>query len=63
MYNNRREAMVLSNKEEKVLKQTKLRNLKRKYAKIIQHADLIEECIELKSEIDGLERELRTDER
>ena len=59
MCNNGREAMVLSNKEEKVLKQTKLRNLKRKYAKIIQHADLIEEAIEIKADIDQLQKELK----
>ena len=52
--------MVLSDKEQKVLKETKLRNLKRKYAKMIQHADLLEDCIELKAEIDGLERELNS---
>ena len=51
--------MVLSKQEKKVMKQTRLRNLKRKYAKMRQHADLIQECIELKSEIDGLERELK----
>jgi len=50
--------MALSEKEQLTLKKTRLRNLKRKYAKMIQHSNLIEECIELKSEIDGLEREL-----
>lgn len=52
------ESMVLSDKEQKTLKKTRLRNLKRKYAKMIQHPDLLEECIELKAEIDGIEREL-----
>ena len=42
----------------KVLLETRLRNLKRKYAKIIQHADFAEEAIELKAEIDGIERDL-----
>lgn len=51
--------MVLSDKEKKVLMQTRLRNLKRKYAKMIQHADLLEECIELKAEINGIERDLK----
>ena len=46
-------------RETKVFKETRLRNLKRKYAKMVQHADLNEEAIELKAEIDGLERELR----
>ena len=42
--------------EKKVFLQTRLRNLKRKYAKIVQHADLGEEAIELKAEIDEIER-------
>ena len=45
-------------KERKVLLETRLRNLKRKHAKLTKHADLIEETIELKAEIDGIEREL-----
>ena len=52
--------MALSPKEEKTLKETRLRNLKRKYAKMIRHADLLEECIELKVDIDSLERELNS---
>lgn len=43
----------------KVLLETRLRNLKRKYAKVIQHADLGEQAIELKAEIDGIEREIQ----
>lgn len=35
--------------------QIHLRNLKRKYSKIIQHADLIDEAIKIKKEIDLLE--------
>ena len=50
--------MVLSDKEQLVLKKTKLRNLKRKFAKMSKHPDLGEECIELKCEIDALERDL-----
>ena len=50
----------MNEKETIVYKKTKLRNLKRKYAKMRKHADLIQECIELKSEIDGLERELNS---
>ena len=51
--------MSLSNKERKTLKKTRLRNLKRKYAKMMQHSDLAEECIELKCDIDSLEREIQ----
>lgn len=46
--------------QNRVYLQTKLRNLKRKYAKIIQHADLAEEAIELKADIDAIERELNS---
>jgi hypothetical protein len=46
---------------ERVMKQTRLRNMKRRYAKMIQHADLLPECIELKADIDALERELKMD--
>lgn len=35
--------------------QVNLRNLKRKYSKIIQHADLTDEAIKIKKEIDLLE--------
>ena len=51
--------MALTDKERKVLKKTRLKNLKRKYTKMIQHPDLAEECIELKCDIDSLEREIQ----
>lgn len=44
--------------ERKTYLKVKLRNLKRKYAKIKEHADLGEEAIELKAEIDNIERKL-----
>lgn len=50
----------MNDKERKLFLTTKLRNLKRKYAKVIRHSDLIEEAIELKSEIDGIERDLNS---
>ena len=49
----------MNDKETRVYKETRLRNLKRRYSKFIQHADMIEECIELKADIDALERELK----
>ena len=45
--------------QERVMKETRLRNLKRKYAKLMQHAELKEEAIEVKAEMDGLERDLQ----
>lgn len=50
----------MNENEKRTYKQTKLRNLKRKYAKIKQHADLVEEAIELKADIDTLEKELNS---
>ena len=50
--------IFMTNRERKTLLETRLRNLKRKYARIIQHSDLIEQAIELKAEIDGIEREV-----
>ena len=52
--------MGLSAKERKVLNETKLRNLKRWHAKMVQHADLVSECAELKAEINHLEKELNS---
>ena len=50
--------LFMTNRERKTLLETRLRNLKRKYSRIIQHSDLIEQAIELKAEIDGIEREV-----
>ena len=47
-------------KEKKVYKETKLRNLERKYSKLIQHPDLTEQAIEVKVEMDSLRRELKS---
>ena len=52
--------LVLSKPERVLLRKTHLRNLKRKYAKMKQHPDLAEECIDLKADIDALERELNS---
>ena len=49
----------MENNQKKIFLQTKLRNLKRSYAKIAAHADLGEEAIELKAEIDAIKRELK----
>ena len=46
--------------QKRVYLETRLRNLKRKYSRISQHADLGEQAIELKAEIDGIERELNS---
>ena len=51
--------MALSRQEQRTMKRARLRNMKRKYARIIQHADLTETAIELKADIDALERELK----
>ena len=46
--------------ERKAYLQVRLRNLKRRYARVKEHADLGEEAIELKAEIDNIERKLNS---
>ena len=49
----------MTDKEYKVFLQAKLRNLKRTYAKVSVHADLIDESLDLKNEIDSIEKQLK----
>ena len=53
--------MTLKVDEKKAYLQVRLRNLKRKYARIKEVPSLTETAIELKSEIDAIERELQYD--
>lgn len=48
----------MDNKERKAYLNAKLRNLKRKYAKLSQHADLVDEYEEIDREIKAIEHEL-----
>ena len=48
----------MTNDEHKVFLETRLRNLKRKQAKMIQHSDLIEEAIEIDREIKSIEKQI-----
>lgn len=52
------EIIMLSEKEALCLKKTRLRNLRRSYAKLIQHPELTNECLFLHKEIKQLENEL-----
>lgn len=45
--------------EEKTLLETRLRNLKRRKAKLLQHASLLDEAIETQKQINQLEHELQ----
>ena len=45
--------------ERKTFLKVRMQNLKRKYAKVIEHAEMTEEAIDLKAEIDSIERELK----
>lgn len=45
-------------KERKVLLEVKLRNLKRKYSKLVQHSSLVQEALEIKKEIDEIESQI-----
>lgn len=44
--------------ERRVLLETRLRNLKRRHVRLLQHADLMEEARETKREISEIESEL-----
>lgn len=48
----------MNNVETKIFLQTRLRNLKRKYAKLSQHAELIDEYEEIGSEIKEVEAQI-----
>jgi hypothetical protein len=50
----------MNDKERRVYLKAKLNNLKRKYAKIIQHSDLVEEALEIKKQIDSIDQELNS---
>ena len=45
---------------DKVYLETRLRNLKRSYAKMFQHADLLDETRELGKEIQDIENKLNS---
>jgi len=49
---------MLSEKEQRVLKETRLRNLKRTFSKMKEHAELTTEARNLQTEIAYLEEEL-----
>ena len=48
----------MEDRERKVLLETKLRNLKRKYARIVQHSSLVQEALEIKKEIDEIDAQI-----
>ena len=45
---------------DRVYLQTRLRNLERKYAKVVQHADLLEYSLEIETEIQDIKKELQS---
>ena len=45
---------------DKVYLQTRLRNLERKYAKVAQHAEIIDYCLEIETEIQDIKKELQS---
>ncbi len=49
---------MMMSKERRVLLETRLRNLRRRYVHLLQHADLMEEARETKREISEIETEL-----
>ena len=50
---------MLTEKEQRTLNETRLRNLKRRKAKLLQHASLLDEAIETQQMINELEQELQ----
>ena len=48
----------MNNLETKVYLETKLRNLKRRYAKIVQQSSLVQEALEIKKEIDEIDAQI-----
>ena len=57
---NKKEYKSMKDDERKAYMEVRLRNLKRRYARVKEHADLVEEAIELKADIDTLEKELNS---
>ena len=49
----------MNNVETKVFLETKLRNLKRKHAKLAQHPELTEDYFEIGKEINDIEDQLK----
>ena len=48
----------MSDRERKAYLKARLRNLKRKYAKLVQHSSLVQEALELKKEIDEIDTQI-----
>jgi len=53
------QVITLNTVENKVFLQTKLRNLKRKHAKLANHADLTDDYFEIGKEINDIEDQLK----
>ena len=53
-----KQVIRLISNERRVLLETRLRNLRRRYVHLLQHADLMEEARETKREISEIETEL-----
>lgn len=49
----------MNSKEERVFLETRIRNLERWLSKMLSHADLVDECLEIKSEINSLKEDLK----
>ena len=58
VYSEQTKVIPLNNLETKVFLETKLRNLKRKQAKLSQYSSLTEEYFEIDKEIQNIEAQL-----
>ena len=54
-----KQVIVMDEKQQRVFNETRLRNLKRTYAKLTQHADLTDSALALQKEIQILENQLQ----
>ena len=54
---NKKEDIIMNKQQEKVFNETRIRNLKRRYAKCIDKGE-IEEAIDIKLEIDQLQERI-----
>ena len=58
VYSEQTKVIRLNNAETKIFLETRLRNLKRKNAKLSQHAEFADEYMEINKEIQDIEAQL-----
>ena len=59
MVDEQQKQVIRMDDAEKIYMKTRIRNLERKYARLIQHADLTDMAVETKNEINTLKSKLQ----